>query len=141
MSLETKKNDESTATGLKSIGGVVRIGKAFQYSMQGLRHAVRFEAAFRQELVIAIPAIMGVWFLPVTMVEKIVLLATVVLMLIVELLNSAIEATVDRVSTERHPLSGRAKDLGSAAVLLAVLLMVVTWMLIAGPILLRLFQQ
>ena len=78
---------------------------------------------------IAIPAIMGVWFLPVTMVEKIVLLATVVLMLIVELLNSAIEATVDRVSTERHPLSGRAKDMGSAAVLLA------------GPILLRLFQK
>jgi diacylglycerol kinase (ATP) len=141
MSLETKKNDESAATALKSTGGVARIGKAFQYSMQGLTHAVRFEAAFRQELVIAIPAIMGVWFLPVTMVEKIVLLATVVLMLIVELLNSAIEATVDRVSTERHPLSGRAKDLGSAAVLLAVLLMVVAWMLIAGPILLRLFQQ
>jgi diacylglycerol kinase (ATP) len=109
--------------------------------MQGLTHAVHFEAAFRQELVIAIPAIMGVWFLPVTMVEKIVLLATVVLMLIVELLNSAIEATVDRVSTERHPLSGRAKDLGSAAVLLAVLLMVTAWMFIAGPILLRLFQK
>jgi len=109
--------------------------------MQGLTHAVRFEAAFRQELVIAIPAIMGVWLLPVTMVEKIVLLATVVLMLIVELLNSAIEATVDRVSTERHPLSGRAKDLGSAAVLLAVLLMVTAWMFIAGPILLRLFQK
>ena len=141
MSLETKKNDESTATALKSVSGVARIGKAFQYSMQGLTHAVRFEAAFRQELVIAIPAIMGVWFLPVTMVEKIVLLATVVLMLIVELLNSAIEATVDRVSTERHPLSGRAKDLGSAAVLLAVLLMVTAWMLIAGPILLRLFQK
>lgn len=141
MFLETKKNDESTATALKRFGGVARIGKAFQYSMQGLTHAVRFEAAFRQELVIAIPAIMGMWFLPVTMVEKIVLLATVVLMLIVELLNSAIEATVDRVSTERHPLSGRAKDLGSAAVLLAVLLMVTAWMLIAGPILLRLFQK
>jgi diacylglycerol kinase (ATP) len=73
------------------------------------------------------------------MVEKIVLLATVLLMLIVELLNSAIEATVDRVSTERHPLSGRAKDLGSAAVFIAVLLMVTAWTLIAGPVLLRLF--
>ncbi len=139
MSPVTNKNHEASATALKSTGGFARIGKAFQYSMQGLSHAVRFEAAFRQELLIAIPAIIGLWFLPVSMVEKIVLLGTVVLMLIVELLNSAIEATVDRVSTERHPLSGRAKDLGSAAVLLAVLLMVAAWALIAGPILLRLF--
>ncbi len=139
MPPESKKDDDSTAAALKSTGGIARIGKAFQYSMQGLSHALRFEAAFRQELLIAIPAIIGVWFLPVTMVEKIVLLGTVLLMLIVELLNSAIEATVDRVSTERHPLSGRAKDLGSAAVLLAVSLMVAAWALIAGPVLLRLF--
>ena len=86
----------------------------------------------------AIPAIIGVWFLPVTTVEKIVLLGTVALMLITELLNSAIEATVDRVSTERHPLSGRAKDLGSAAVFIAVLLMLVAWLLIAGPALWKL---
>jgi diacylglycerol kinase (ATP) len=132
-------NKVKTANALKSTGGFARIGKAFQYSMQGLTHAVRYEAAFRQELVIAIPAMIGLWFLPVSMVEKIVLLATVLLMLIVELLNSAIEATVDRVSTERHPLSGRAKDLGSAAVFIAVLLMVTAWTLIAGPVLLRLF--
>ena len=81
----------------------------------------------------------GLWFLPISMVEKLVLLGTVLLMLITELLNSAIEATVDRVSTERHPLSGRAKDLGSAAVLLAVTLMVVAWALIAGPVVLKLF--
>jgi diacylglycerol kinase (ATP) len=123
----------------KSSGGFARIGKAFQYSMQGLTHAVRFEAAFRQELVIAIPAIIGVWFLPVSMVEKIVLLGTVFLMLIVELLNSAIEAVVDRVSTERHLLSGRAKDMGSAAVFFAVTLMITAWALIAGPVLLKLF--
>jgi len=134
-------NDKSTAAAnaLKSTGGVARIGKAFQYSLQGLSHAVRFEAAFRQELVIAIPAIIGLWFLPASMVEKIVLLGTVALMLIVELLNSAIEATVDRVSTERHPLSGRAKDLGSAAVFIAVLLMATAWTLIAGPVLWKLF--
>jgi diacylglycerol kinase (ATP) len=123
----------------KSTGGVARIGKAFQYSMQGLFHAARYEAAFRQELVIAIPAIIGVWFLPVSVVEKIVLLGTVLLMLIVELLNSAIEAVVDRVSTEQHLLSGRAKDLGSAAVFFAVTLMVIAWALIAGPVLLKRF--
>jgi diacylglycerol kinase (ATP) len=128
----------ATASALKSIGGFARIGKAFQYSMQGLSHAVRFEAAFRQELMIAIPAMIGLWFLPVSVIEKIVLLGTVLLLLIVELLNSAIEATVDRVSTERHPLSGRAKDLGSAAVLLAVILMVTAWALIAGPLVLKL---
>ncbi len=133
--------EESTAatSAQKSTGGFARIGKAFQYSMQGLSHAVRFEAAFRQELMIAIPAMIGLWFLPVSMIEKIILLGTVLLMLIVELLNSAIEATVDRVSTERHPLSGRAKDLGSAAVLLAVILMVTAWALIAGPVVLKLF--
>lgn len=141
MPTNANNNDESTAAAnaLKSTGGIARIGKAFQYSMQGLTHAVRYEAAFRQELVIAIPATIGLWFLPVSMVEKIVLLGTVLLMLIVELLNSAIEATVDRVSTERHPLSGRAKDLGSAAVLLAVVLMVTAWVLIVGPVLLKLF--
>lgn len=133
-----EKSSATTHT-QKSTDGFARIGKAFQYSMQGLAHAVRFEAAFRQELLIAIPAIVGVWFLPVSMVEKIVLLATVLLMLIVELLNSAIEAVVDRVSTEHHLLSGRAKDMGSAAVLFAVTLMVIAWALIAGPVLLKLF--
>jgi diacylglycerol kinase (ATP) len=134
-----KPEDSTAANALKSTDGFARIGKAFRYSMQGLSHAVRFEAAFRQELMVAIPAMIGLWFLPVTMIEKIVLLSTVLLMLIVELLNSAIEATVDRVSTERHPLSGRAKDLGSAAVLLAVVLMVTAWVLIAGPVVLKLF--
>ena len=131
------EEDTAAANALKSTGGFARIGKALGYSLQGLTHAVRFEAAFRQELIIAIPAMIGLWFLPVSMVEKLLLLGTVLLVLIVELLNSAIEATVDRVSTERHPLSGRAKDLGSAAVLLAVILMVVAWALIAGPELLK----
>ena len=127
------------ASELKSTDGFSRIGKALRYSAQGLNHAVRFEAAFRQELMIAIPALIGLWFLPISMVEKVVLLGSVLLLLMVELLNSAIEATVDRVSTERHPLSGRAKDLGSAAVLLAVVLMTASWVLIAGPVVLKLF--
>lgn len=131
--------DTTTANALKSTGGFARIGKALGYSLQGLTHAIRFEAAFRQELIIAAPATIGLWFLPVSMVEKLLLFATVFLMLMVELLNSAIEAIVDRVSTERHPLSGRAKDLGSAAVLLAIILMIAAWALIAGPVVLKLF--
>ena len=98
---------------LKSADGIGRIANALRYSLQGLTHAVRYEAAFRQELMIAVPAVIGLWFLPLSMVEKIVLLGTVLLVLIVELLNSAIEATVDRVSTERHPLSGVRKIWGA----------------------------
>ncbi len=124
---------------LKSTDGIGRIGNAVRYSLQGLTHAIRYEAAFRQELMIAVPAMIGLWFLPLSMVERIVLLGTVLLVLIVELLNSAIEATVDRVSTERHPLSGRAKDLGSAAVLLAVILMTLAWIMLAGPVVVRFF--
>ena len=124
---------EQSAESLKSKGGIARIFKAAGYSLQGLTHAVRFEAAFRQELLIAVPAAIGVWFVPVTRVEKIVLLGSALLLLITELLNSAIEATVDRISTERHPLAGRAKDLGSAAVLLAFIFMTLAWAVLAGP--------
>ena len=134
---ETKATTPSAlANDQKSTGGFGRITKAFGYSMQGLSHAVRYEAAFRQELIIALPASLILWFLPVSNVEKLLLFGSVLLVLIVELLNSAVEATVDRVSTERHPLSGRAKDLGSAAVFLAILLMAVSWALIVGPLLL-----
>ncbi len=128
MPLNANKSEELTVTAnaLKSTGGFVRIGYAFQYFMQGLSHAVQYEAAFRQELMIAIPAMIELWLLPVSMVEKIVLLGAVLLLLVV--------AVVDRVSTKRHPLSGRAKDLGCAAVLLAVILMVTVWTLIAGPL-------
>ena len=136
-----KQNANPSATELKSVGGVTRIFNALRYSAQGLRHAVRFEAAFRQELMVAVPAFIILFFLPVTKVEKILLLASVLLMLIVELLNSAVEAVVDRVSTERHPLSGRAKDMGSASVLLTVLLMVITWGWIAGPVVFNLILR
>jgi diacylglycerol kinase (ATP) len=121
------------ADSLKSRGGPARILKAFQYSMQGLNHAFRYEAAFRQELLLAVPALIAVWFFPISAVERVVLIATVILVLIVELLNSAIEAVVDRISNELHPLSGRAKDLGSAAVLFALALMTLSWGLILWP--------
>ena len=121
---------------LKSSGGTARIANAWRYSVQGFGHALRHEAAFRQELLLIVPALVLLIFLPLTTVEKIILLGTTVLVLIVELLNSAIEAAVDRISTERHPLAGRAKDLGSAAVFLALTLMAIAWLLLAGPLLL-----
>ncbi len=130
----------TAASTLKSKGGFARVFKAFGYSIQGLSHAVRYEAAFRQELILVVPATIALWFLPITLLEKTVLLGTHFLVLIVELLNSAVEAVVDRVSTDRHPLSGRAKDLGSAAVLLAVLFMMSAWLLIVGPIALLYFK-
>jgi diacylglycerol kinase (ATP) len=119
----------------KSRGGVARIAKATRYSWSGLRAAVRHEAAFRQELIIILPAVVICWFLPIPVAEKLLLFAVSVAVLIVELLNSAVEAIVDRVSIEHHPLAGRAKDLGSAAVMLSLVVAATAWLLLAGPVL------
>jgi len=121
----------------KSKGGVKRIYAAFLYSVQGFRMAWKSEHAFRQELVLAVPGVVLALMLPVSVLEKIALIAVLFLVLIVELINSAIEAVVDRISFERHPLSKNAKDFGSAAVCLALTLAGLTWLLIAGPLLLR----
>ncbi len=137
-------NTDETATdasAMKSTMGTARIANATRYSMQGLMHAMRHEAAFRQELLFAVPAIVVALLLPVARIEKIVLVASIVLVLIVELLNSAVEAVVDRVSLERHPLAGRAKDLGSAAVFLSIWLSVFMWLMIAGPLLFSLIKR
>lgn len=110
--------------------GFTRLFRAFGASMQGFSGAFREEAAFRQELafaVLAIPA--GLW-LGRSGVERALLVAPVLLILIVELVNSAIEATVDRIGLERHVLAGLAKDIGSAAVLLSFVLMGVVWLLV-----------
>jgi diacylglycerol kinase (ATP) len=117
----------------KSRGGIGRIVNAIRYSLQGFAHALRYESAFRQELCVAVPATIALWFLPVNVERKMLLLATLALVLIAELLNSAVEAAVDRTSLERHPLAGRAKDLGSAAVMLSIMLLIVTWAVLAGP--------
>ena len=111
----------------KSKSGLKRIFSAFFYSMDGLKSAWRHEHAFRQELVLFIVATAIALALRISAFEKLVLIAVMVLILIVELINSAIEAVVDRVSLERHPLSKNAKDFGSAAVLLACLLAAATW--------------
>jgi diacylglycerol kinase (ATP) len=118
----------------KSVGGPARLFKALGYSMSGFAHAFRFEAAFRQELALVLPFAVAAAFLPLPLIDKILLCALAGLVLIVELINSAIEAAVDRISLERHPLSGRAKDLGSAAVLLSISLFAISWLLLAGPL-------
>ncbi len=108
-------------------GGIERIVKATGYSLAGLKSALRHEAAFRQESALALVMIpVGLW-LGDGPAEKALLVASVLLVLIVELLNSAIEAIVDRVGLDRHELSGRAKDHGSAAVLIALLTAAVVW--------------
>ncbi len=119
--------DEPAFSAFKSRSGLRRIASAMRYSLAGLRSAWKHEHAFRQEIAVIVPATVGALLLPVTPLEKLLLAASMVLVLIVELLNSAIEAIVDRVSLERHPLSKNAKDFGSAAVMLAVLLSAACW--------------
>lgn len=124
----------------KSTDGFGRLVKALKYSTQGLNHMVRHEAAFRQELIAACVLVPLALWLPLDTMEKLWLLGSVVLMLIVETVNSAIEAVVDRVSLERHPLAGRAKDMGSAAVFMSVIWIVVVWASLAGPVLWRMLR-
>jgi diacylglycerol kinase (ATP) len=121
----------------KSKSGVKRIFGAFFYSMEGFKVAWKYEHAFRQELVLVIVAGVVALSLPVSGFEKLMLIGVFVLVLIVELINSAIEAVVDRVSLERNPLSKNAKDLGSAAVFLTLSLAVATWAVILLPLLKR----
>jgi diacylglycerol kinase (ATP) len=121
----------------KSKSGLRRIFAAFFYSIAGLRMAWKSEHAFRQELMVAIPAAIVALLLPVSPLEKLALIGVLIFVLIVELINSAIEAVVDRISFERHPLSKNAKDFGSAAVALAVLLAGATWGVIVLPLLVR----
>jgi len=107
--------------------GFTRVFKAMFYSYQGIIAAFKNEAAFRQELAIAFVLIPLAFWFDVTKLERVVLILTVVIVLIVELLNSGIESVVDRVGYERHELAGRAKDMGSAAVFLSLMLMVFVW--------------
>lgn len=110
--------------------GFTRIIKASQYTWQGLLACYKHEEAFRQELwasLILIP--LGFW-LGQNGMEKAMLIGVVILLPLVEILNSSIEAVVDRIGQEHHDLSGRAKDMGSAAVAIAILLIVVVWTLV-----------
>jgi diacylglycerol kinase (ATP) len=110
--------------------GWTRLLRAFGYSFQGFRHAWREEAAFRQEVILSMLVIPLGLYLGHSGVERALLVSPMLLILVVEILNSAVEAVVDRSGTERHPLAGMAKDMGSAAVMLSFALLGTVWFLI-----------
>ncbi len=110
--------------------GFTRLVKATTFSCQGFKAAYANEAAFRQEIYLAIILIPLACYLANSGLERALLISVVLLVPIVELINSGIEAIVDRISTEKHELSGRAKDVGSAAVLLSLINAVVVWVFI-----------
>ena len=121
----------------KSKSGLKRILSAFFYSIEGFKAAWRMEHAFRQEFILVVCATIIALLLPVSALEKLMLIGVFILVLIVELINSAVEAVVDRVSLERNPLSKNAKDFGSAAVFLSLGLAAATWAVVLIPVFFR----
>ena len=117
--------------------GITRAFRAAVNSWNGLVFAIREESAFRQELTLASVLVPLSFVLPVSPAEHIILFGSVILVLIVELLNSSVEAAIDRISFEKHDLSQRAKDFGSAAVMLALILCLFSWVCILLPIISR----
>jgi len=107
--------------------GIKRIFLAFGYSIKGIKSAFKYEAAFRQEVLLALILIPIALIVEVSQIERILLISPVILVLIFEIINSAIEAVVDRIGSEFHELSGRAKDMGSAAVLIGLALTAYIW--------------
>jgi diacylglycerol kinase (ATP) len=117
--------------------GFKRLFYALGFSMQGLVAALRFETAFQQGFLLLIGGGIFSFFLDVSPVERLALIAVLLLVVLVEALNSAIECIVDRISTEKHPLSGRAKDYGSLAVFIAIVLALTTWLTVLWPLTVR----
>ena len=110
------------------LGGIARIVAATRNSLRGIRDAFRFESAFRQNIALSVVLLIFSFSLAQTVVEWLLLIMPLLLLIIVELLNSAIENTVDRIGEERHILSGRAKDMGSAAVLMCHVMIATVWL-------------
>jgi diacylglycerol kinase (ATP) len=119
--------DKQLISEFKNRGNMKHIFSAMSYSIDGFKWAWKSEHAFRQELMVAVPGCIVALILPVAVLEKLLLIGVLMFVLLIELINSAIEAVVDRVSLEPHPLSKNAKDLGSAAVFIAILFAIVTW--------------
>jgi diacylglycerol kinase (ATP) len=113
--------------------GLIRIIHAFFNSLAGLRDAWRHESAFRQEVLLALVLIPIACVVPLAPVERALLIGSVLLVMIVELLNSSVEAAIDRISFDHHSLSKRAKDIGSAAVFVSLLMLALVWGLILPP--------
>jgi diacylglycerol kinase (ATP) len=112
---------------MKKNSGLKRIILATGYSIKGLKSAFKHEAAFRQELLLAAVLIPLACYLELSQIERIILIAPIFLVMIIEIINSAIEAVVDRISDEHHKLAGRAKDMGSAGVFIALILTAYIW--------------
>ena len=129
---DESKHDEHTPDPPPSIG-FARVVAAWGYSIDGLAGAWRTEGAFRQEVIIAAILIPIACLIPVPVLHRGLMVASVLMVLVVELLNSAIEAAIDRVSMDRHPLSKKAKDTGSAAVLVAILVAMLVWAAVLFP--------
>lgn len=125
--MTTENTPSPEAAPKKRVGPFKRIWNAFFYSIAGLKAAYTNEAAFRQEVWLALVLIPLALFVPVSFTHKALLISSVILVILTELLNSGIEAVVDRISYEHHELSKRAKDIGSAAVLMSLLIVVVIW--------------
>lgn len=119
-----------TRSPFKGTTGIQRILNAYHYSLAGLISAYKHESAFRQELALGLPLIIIALILPVSMLAKALMISAVFLVLIVELINSGIEAIVDRVSLEKHELSKRAKDVGSAAVFISLINCLLVWIFV-----------
>ena len=112
---------------MKKSTGLQRIINATKYSLKGFKSAIKNEAAFRQELILLVVAYIIVMLIDFSIYERILLVGSIGFVMIVELINSAIECVVDRIGSERNELSGRAKDYGSAAVCLSLLLTIILW--------------
>jgi diacylglycerol kinase (ATP) len=125
-----RREQEKFMSEFNQTGGLRRIWNAALYSLAGFRATWKNEAAFRQEILLSLILIPAAFWYGGTAVERILLIGSCLVVLIVELLNSAIEATIDRIGEDHHKLSGRAKDMGSAAVLISLLVVVLTWGLI-----------
>ena len=122
--------EQQPVSEFKSKGGFRRIIGAFVNSIDGFRAAWGNEYAFRQEVIVVLIATVVALLLPVSAFQKVFLISVLLLVLLVEIINSAIEAVVDRISLERHPLSKRAKDLGSAAVALSIMIAALAWIVV-----------
>lgn len=124
------QHQNNISSPFKSKSGLMRIWRALGYSIDGFAAAYRHEHAFRQEVWLALILVPAAFFMPVGVMGKTFMIGSVLLVLIVELLNSAIEAVVDRVSLDHHHLAKRAKDIGSAAVFIALINVAFVWLLI-----------
>ena len=121
--------------------GLKRLVNALRYQSQGVRHGLLYDSAIRQVSAACIALCAVAALLPVSTLERLMLALSLLLIVLVEYVNSAIEATVDRISLESHPLSKQAKDFGSVAVAIAALMSGLCWVVIAGPLVLKWFAN